>query len=38
MGQPLKFSFCLIWEPTYKYVRFGGRHLRFQASRYIKQH
>jgi len=33
--EPLKSRFYIIWEPKYKYFRFGGRHLEFPTSGYL---
>jgi hypothetical protein len=34
----LRSRFYLIWEPWYKYFRFGGRHIALPTSGYIGRH
>ena len=31
MGLAIKILFCLIYMQSYKYFRFGGRHLEFMG-------
>jgi len=35
--EPLRSRVYLIWEPIYKYFRFGGRHIEFLTSGYIER-